>query len=139
LNVFNPKPEVLTLVLSNPPDRVTYGDLCVIRSDFEELVQLSIEAGTINRPIPYEKYVDESFIQNVQLVQTTLEKKEHSFVRFGYDAAHLPMHGLDVVGRKFARVRRRTASRLSWHCQPVTSTGDRLHTHRSYRQAHPFE
>jgi NitT/TauT family transport system substrate-binding protein len=74
LNVFNPKPEALKLVLSSPPDRVTYGDLCVIRSDFEELVQLSIEAGTINRPIPYEKYVDESFIQNVQPVQITLEK-----------------------------------------------------------------
>jgi ABC-type nitrate/sulfonate/bicarbonate transport system substrate-binding protein len=82
------------------------------------------EAGTINRPIPYEKDVDESFSQNVQPVQITLEKKEHSFGRFGYDAAHFPMHGIDVVGRRFARVRRRTASRLSWHCQPVTSSCD---------------
>jgi NitT/TauT family transport system substrate-binding protein len=73
-NFFNQKSEVLKFVLSNPPDRVTYGDLRVIRSEFEELVQLSIEAGTINRPIPYEKYVDESFMQNVQPVPITLGK-----------------------------------------------------------------
>jgi NitT/TauT family transport system substrate-binding protein len=73
-NFFNQKPEVLKYVVSNPPDRVTYGDLRVIRAEFEELMQLSIEAGTIARPIPYEKYVDESFIQQVQPVQITLEK-----------------------------------------------------------------
>ena len=71
---FNQKPEVLKFVLSNPPDRVTYGDLRVIRSEFEELVQLSLEAGIISRPIPYEKYVDERFMQNVTPVQITLEK-----------------------------------------------------------------
>ena len=37
-------------------------------------MQISLEAGTINRPIPYEKYVDESFIQDVKPVQITLEK-----------------------------------------------------------------
>jgi NitT/TauT family transport system substrate-binding protein len=73
-NFFNQKPDVLKFVLSTPPDRVTYGDLRVIRAEFEELVQLSLEAGTINRPIPYEKYVDESLIQNVQPVQITLEQ-----------------------------------------------------------------
>jgi len=73
-NFFNQKPEVLKFVLSNPPDRVTYGDLRVVRTEFEELVQLSLEAGIISRPIPYEKYVDESFMQNVESVQITLEK-----------------------------------------------------------------
>ena len=43
-------------------------------AEFEELVQLSLEAGIISRPIPYEKYVDESFMQNVKPVQITLEK-----------------------------------------------------------------
>jgi hypothetical protein len=71
---FNQKPDVLKFVPGNPPDRVAYGDLRIIRAEFEELVQLSIEAGTISHPIPYEKYVDESFIQNVQPVQITLEK-----------------------------------------------------------------
>jgi NitT/TauT family transport system substrate-binding protein len=73
-NFFNQKPDVLKFVLSNPPDRVTYGDLRVIRAEFEELMQLSIEVGTIARPIPYEKYVDESFMQHAQPVQITLEK-----------------------------------------------------------------
>jgi NitT/TauT family transport system substrate-binding protein len=73
-NFFNQKPDVLKFVLSNPPDRVTYGDLRVIQAEFEEVVQLSLEAGIITRPVPYEKYVDESFIQNVTPVQITLEK-----------------------------------------------------------------
>ena len=37
-------------------------------------MQLSLEAGTIIRPLPYEKYVDESFIQDVKPVQITLEQ-----------------------------------------------------------------
>ena len=40
--------------MENPTDRVTYGDLRMIRSEFEELMQLSLEAGTIEHPIPYE-------------------------------------------------------------------------------------
>jgi NitT/TauT family transport system substrate-binding protein len=40
---------------------VTYGDLRMIRAEFEELMQLSIEAGTLNGPVAYEKYMDESF------------------------------------------------------------------------------
>ena len=47
--------------MENPTDRVTYGDLRMIRAEFEELMQLSIEAGTLKRPVAYEKYVDESF------------------------------------------------------------------------------
>ena len=40
--------------MENPTDRVTYGDLRMIRAEFEELMQLSIEAGTIKHPIAYE-------------------------------------------------------------------------------------
>jgi NitT/TauT family transport system substrate-binding protein len=47
--------------MENPTDRVTYGDLRMIRAEFEELMQLSIEAGTLNGPVAYEKYMDESF------------------------------------------------------------------------------
>ena len=47
--------------MENPTDRVTYGDLRMIRDEFEELMQLSIEAGTLKHPVAYEKYVDESF------------------------------------------------------------------------------
>ena len=40
---------------------MTYGDLRMIRAEFDELMQLSIEAGTIKHEIAYEKYVDERF------------------------------------------------------------------------------
>ena len=40
---------MLQFVMDNPSDRVTYGDLRLIKSEFEELMQLSIAAGTIKR------------------------------------------------------------------------------------------
>jgi len=58
---FNQDPNIIQFVMDNPTDRVTYGDLRMIRAEFEELMQLSIEAGTIKRPVRYETYVDESF------------------------------------------------------------------------------
>jgi NitT/TauT family transport system substrate-binding protein len=57
---------MIRFVMQNPPDRVTYGDLRMIRSEFEELMQLSMAAGTISHPIPYEKYVDEQFVRHAQ-------------------------------------------------------------------------
>jgi len=61
---FNQDPNIIRFVMENPTDRVTYGDLRMIRSEFEELMQLSIEAGTIGHPIAYEKYMDESFARS---------------------------------------------------------------------------
>jgi NitT/TauT family transport system substrate-binding protein len=61
---FNQDPNILRFVMENPTDRVTYGDLRMIRSEFEELMQLSLEAGTIEHAIPYERYMDESFARN---------------------------------------------------------------------------
>jgi NitT/TauT family transport system substrate-binding protein len=58
---FNQDPNILRFVMENPTDRVTYGDLRMIREEFDELMQLSIEAGTISHPIAYETYMDESF------------------------------------------------------------------------------
>jgi NitT/TauT family transport system substrate-binding protein len=58
--------------MDNPSDRVTYGDLRLIKSEFEELMQLSIAAGTIKRNSPYENYVDESFVRNIKPVRITL-------------------------------------------------------------------
>jgi NitT/TauT family transport system substrate-binding protein len=63
---FNQDPKILQFVMDSPTDRVTYGDLRMIRSEFEELMQLSIEAGTIASPIPYETYMDESFARNAR-------------------------------------------------------------------------
>jgi len=58
---FNQDPNILRFVMENPTDRVTYGDLRMIRSEFEELMQLSIQAGTIKHPVSYETYMDETF------------------------------------------------------------------------------
>ena len=60
---FNQDPKILRFVMENPVDRVTYGDLRMIRSEFDELMQLSIEAGTLKAPVAYEKYMDESFVK----------------------------------------------------------------------------
>ncbi len=69
---FNQDPNVLRFVMQNPADRVTYGDLRMIRAEFDELMQLSIEAGTIKRPIAYESYVDESFVKAIKPVTISL-------------------------------------------------------------------
>jgi NitT/TauT family transport system substrate-binding protein len=61
---FNQDPKMIRFVMRNPPDRVTYGDLRMIRSEFEDLMQLSIAAGTLKHPVPYESYVDERFAHN---------------------------------------------------------------------------
>ena len=69
---FNQDPNIIQFVMDNPTDRVTYGDLRMIRAEFEELMQLSIEAGTIQRPIAYETYMDESFARNAQPAEIAL-------------------------------------------------------------------
>jgi NitT/TauT family transport system substrate-binding protein len=58
---FNQDRKILQFVMENPTDRVTYGDLRMIRAEFDELMQLSIQAGTLQAPVPYEQYVDDSF------------------------------------------------------------------------------
>ena len=58
---FNQDKAILQFVMDNPTDRVTYGDLRMIQSEFNELMQLSVEAGTLKAPVPYENYVTERF------------------------------------------------------------------------------
>jgi NitT/TauT family transport system substrate-binding protein len=69
---FNQDPNIIRFVMENPTDRVTYGDLRMIRSEFEELMELSIQAGTIKHPIAYEKYMDESFAKAAKPTLITL-------------------------------------------------------------------
>ncbi|MFL6547893.1 MAG: ABC transporter substrate-binding protein [Povalibacter sp.] len=69
---FNQDPKIIRFVMENPTDRVTYGDLRMIRSEFEELMRLSMEAGTLKHPVAYEKYVDERFAKNAQAGQIPL-------------------------------------------------------------------
>ncbi|UGQ48532.1 ABC transporter substrate-binding protein [Massilia endophytica] len=69
---FNQDPNIIKFVMENPSDRVTYGDLRMIRSEFDELMKLSIEAGTLKRPVAYEQYVDESFVKNIRPARVAL-------------------------------------------------------------------
>jgi len=69
---FNQDPNILRFVMENPADRVTYGDLRMIRTEFEELMQLSLEAGTLKAPVAYEKYVDESFAKAAKAAPISL-------------------------------------------------------------------
>jgi len=58
---FNQDPEILRFVMDNPEDRVTYGDLKMIPREFDELMEMAVAGGALERPVPYDKYVDESF------------------------------------------------------------------------------
>jgi NitT/TauT family transport system substrate-binding protein len=69
---FNQDPKILEFVMENPTDRVTYGDLRMIRAEFEELMKLSLEAGTIKHPIAYETYVDEQFARRARAAQIAI-------------------------------------------------------------------
>jgi NitT/TauT family transport system substrate-binding protein len=60
-NYFNQDPNILRFVMENPSDRVTYGDLRLIPQEFDDLMHLSMAAGTLTHPIPYSTYVDDSF------------------------------------------------------------------------------
>jgi NitT/TauT family transport system substrate-binding protein len=69
---FNQDPKIIRFVMRNPSDRVTYGDLRMIRAELEELMQLSMAAGTIKHAIAYEKYVDERFARAAQPAEIPL-------------------------------------------------------------------
>jgi NitT/TauT family transport system substrate-binding protein len=69
---FNQDPNIIRFVMENPTDRVTYGDLRMIRAEFEELMQLSVEAGALKNPVAYDKYTDESFVKAARATQIAL-------------------------------------------------------------------
>jgi NitT/TauT family transport system substrate-binding protein len=69
---FNQDPKIIQFVMENPTDRVTYGDLRMIRAEFDELMRLSLEAGTIKHTIPYETYVNEAFAQRASAARIAL-------------------------------------------------------------------
>ncbi|HEY4212847.1 MAG TPA: ABC transporter substrate-binding protein [Steroidobacteraceae bacterium] len=69
---FNQDPKIIRFVMQNPSDRVTYGDLRMIRSEFDDLMQMSVKAGTLKQPVAYEKYVDERFARSARPADITL-------------------------------------------------------------------
>jgi NitT/TauT family transport system substrate-binding protein len=69
---FNQDPNIIKFVMENPTDRVTYGDLRMIKDEFDELMQLSVEAGTLKGQVPYEQYVDDSFAKAATAASITI-------------------------------------------------------------------
>jgi NitT/TauT family transport system substrate-binding protein len=69
---FNQDPKILNYVMTNPHDRVTYGDLRIIPAEFDELMHMSLEAGTLKKPIPVSRYIDDSFYKAVQPTKIAL-------------------------------------------------------------------
>jgi NitT/TauT family transport system substrate-binding protein len=68
-SMFNQAFDLIRWVLERPPDRVTYGDLRLMRSEFEELMRLALDAKILDRPVDYATYVDESFMKNARPVE----------------------------------------------------------------------
>lgn len=69
---FNQAFELIRWVMERPSDRVTYGDLRLIRSEFDEMMRLALEAKVIPHEIPYDRYIDESFMRSYRPVEISL-------------------------------------------------------------------
>ena len=60
---FNQDSSLIRFVMDNPRDRVTYGDLRLVKAEFDELMHLAYEGKILKRPVRYETYVDDSFVR----------------------------------------------------------------------------
>ncbi len=60
---FNQDRAIIQYVMDNPSDRVTYGDLRMIKEEFDDMMQLSLQAGTLKSPIAFERYIDDRFVK----------------------------------------------------------------------------
>ena len=67
-------PELLKYVLSKPADRVKYTQLGPLRDDFQEIMDLAVEMGVLPGPIPFEDYVDDSFVRPLDEIDWGLER-----------------------------------------------------------------
>jgi NitT/TauT family transport system substrate-binding protein len=71
---FGQDSSLLRFVRDNPKDRVTYGDLRIVRSEMDEIMNLAYEGKVLKHKVPYEKYVDESFMLNYHPAEIKLAK-----------------------------------------------------------------
>ena len=71
---FNQDSSLLRFVMDNPRDRVIYGDLRLVRSELDEIMQLAYEAKVLKSPVAYEEYVDERFMRNYHPTEIKIGK-----------------------------------------------------------------
>jgi NitT/TauT family transport system substrate-binding protein len=69
---FNQDKAIIQYVMDNPPDRVTYGDLRMMKEELDDLMRLSLQAGTLKRPIAFERYIDDRFVRAASPAQIAL-------------------------------------------------------------------
>lgn len=66
-------PELLRFVLSRPVDRVKYTNLAPLRDDFDEIMELAVEMGILQRRLDFEAYVDDSFVRPLEQLDWGLQ------------------------------------------------------------------
>ena len=71
---FGQDSSLLRFVMDNPKDRVTYGDLRLVRSELDEIMGLAFEGKVLKHRVPYDKYVDESFMRAYRPTEIRLAK-----------------------------------------------------------------
>lgn len=71
---FGQDSSLLRFVMDNPKDRVTYGDLRLVKSELDEIMLLAYEGKVLRNKVPYEKYVDDSFMRAYRPTQIKLAK-----------------------------------------------------------------
>lgn len=60
---YHQDPKLLRWALTNPIDRVKYEPLSPRRADFETIVNLMVQTGVLDHPIPFEDFVDTKFAE----------------------------------------------------------------------------
>ena len=63
---YRQDPKLLRWALLKPIDRVKYEPLSPRRVDFELIVRLMVSTGVLDRPIPFEEFVDTRFAEGAQ-------------------------------------------------------------------------
>jgi NitT/TauT family transport system substrate-binding protein len=63
---YRQDPKLLRWALLKPIDRVKYEPLSPRRADFELIVRLMVSTGVLDRPIPFEEFVDTRFAEGAQ-------------------------------------------------------------------------
>jgi NitT/TauT family transport system substrate-binding protein len=71
---YNQDPKLLEFVLTKPADRVRYTDLVPPRESFDEIMDLAVEMGVIDRRMRFEAYCDTSFAEDLGFVPLQFER-----------------------------------------------------------------
>lgn len=71
---YRQPPELLKYVLSKPVDRVKYTNLAPLKPDFDEIMNLAVEIGVLERPIAFEEYADDSFVKPLAELDWGIER-----------------------------------------------------------------